>query len=238
MYFFESRVRYSEVDSGGKLTLSSLINYFQDCSSFQSEDLGVGLEYLASRHRVWVLNSWQIVADRFPVQGETVKTGTQPYEMKGFMGLRNFAMLSGDGSYLAKANSVWSLLDTDSGRPVAILPEILERYSMEPPLDMEYAPRKIMIPEGGCDGESILIRKHHLDTNHHVNNGQYVNIAMDYLPEEFQLYQMRAEYKMQTFLDEILIPYVVQKTGYMLVALKDADGRPHAVVEFTERTTL
>lgn len=238
MYFFEGRIRYSEVDSDGRLTLSSLINYFQDCSSFQSEDLGVGLDFLAGRHRVWVLNSWQIVVDRFPKQGETVKTGTQPYEMKGFLGLRNFAMLSGDGTYLAKANSVWSLLDTDTGRPAGMLPEILERYEIGERLDMEYAPRKIMIPEGGEDGEGIVIRKHHLDTNHHVNNGQYVNLAMDALPEGFRIYQMRAEYKMQTFLDEVLIPYVVRRDGYVLVALKDADGRPHAVVEFTERTTL
>ena len=42
MYTFDSRVRYSETDSGGKLTMASLINYFQDCSTFQAEELGVG----------------------------------------------------------------------------------------------------------------------------------------------------------------------------------------------------
>ena len=46
MYTFDSRVRYSETDSGGKLTMASLINYFQDCSTFQAEELGVGVEYL------------------------------------------------------------------------------------------------------------------------------------------------------------------------------------------------
>ena len=39
MYQFQSRIRYSEVDSEGRLTMASLINYFQDCSTFQSEDL-------------------------------------------------------------------------------------------------------------------------------------------------------------------------------------------------------
>lgn len=238
MYYFDGRIRYSEVDSEGKLTLSSLIDYFQDCSSFQSEELGVGLAFLAQKHRAWVLNSWQIVVERFPKQGETVWTGTLPYELKGFLGLRNFAMLSPDGTYLAKANSVWSLLDTDTWRPAAMLPEFLARYNIGERLDMEYASRKINIPEGGREGEGIVIRKHHLDTNHHVNNGQYVDIAMDFLPEQFQIYQMRAEYKMQTFLDDVLIPYVVQRDGFVLVTLKDTEGRPHAVVEFTERTTL
>ena len=43
MYTFESRIRYSETDSEGKLTIASLINYFQDCSTFQSQDLGLGV---------------------------------------------------------------------------------------------------------------------------------------------------------------------------------------------------
>ncbi|MBR1852179.1 MAG: acyl-[Lachnospiraceae bacterium] len=238
MYFFDGRIRYSEVDSEGKLTLSSLIDYFQDCSSFQSEDLEVGLRFLADKHKIWVLNSWQIVVDRFPRLGEQVRTGTQPYEFKGFLGLRNFAMFSADGAYVAKANSVWSLLDTDTWKPVAMLPEFLERYAIGEQLDMEYAPRKITIPEGGSDREGIVIRRQHLDTNHHVNNGQYVNIAMDFLPEGFVVGQVRAEYKRQTFLDDVLIPYVVSSDGYVLVALKDTEDRPHAVIEFTERTTL
>ena len=41
MYTFESRVRYSEVDAEGKLPVPGIIDYFQDCSVFQSEDLGV-----------------------------------------------------------------------------------------------------------------------------------------------------------------------------------------------------
>lgn len=54
MYTFNSRVRYSEVDSNARLTLDGIINYMQDCTNFQSEDLGVGLEFhkeknLASR---------------------------------------------------------------------------------------------------------------------------------------------------------------------------------------------
>lgn len=238
MYTFDGRIRYSEVDNEGRLTLASLIDYFQDCSTFQSEDLGLGLKYLREQHLVWVLASWQIVVDRYPRQGEYVCTGTLPYELKGFMGLRNFAMMAKDGSYLAKANSVWSLLNTDTWKPAVVTQEIKERYSIEERLEMEYAPRKIAIPEGGSDREGILIRKHHLDTNNHVNNGQYVDIAMDYLPGHFRVHQTRVEYKQQTFLDDVLVPYVVEQPGYVLVVLKDEAGKPHAVVEFTEEAVL
>ena len=51
VYEFDSRVRYSEVDSQGKLTWLALMDYFQDCSVFQSESLGIGVDYLAENHQ-------------------------------------------------------------------------------------------------------------------------------------------------------------------------------------------
>ena len=232
MYTFESRIRYSETDSGGKLTMASLINYFQDSSTFQSEDLGLGVAYMRERRLVWVLSAWQIVVRRYPGLCEKVTVGTQPYDMKGFLGYRTFAMLDETGEYIAKANSLWSLLNADTGKPVAVPEEMLEGYGLGERLDMEYAPRKIAFPEGGEAGDPVTVRKHHLDTNCHVNNQQFISIAMDCLPEDFQVGQVRAEYKRQAFLDDVLVPRVAEEGDRTLVALEDAQGKPYAVTEF------
>ena len=42
MYAFESKVRYSEVGEDTRMTLYSVLNYFQDCSVFHSESVGRG----------------------------------------------------------------------------------------------------------------------------------------------------------------------------------------------------
>ncbi|MEG0972519.1 MAG: thioesterase, partial [Lachnospiraceae bacterium] len=60
MYSFQSKVRYSEVGVDNRLTLDAVINYFQDCSSFHSESVGVGIDYLQEAHRCWILSSWEI----------------------------------------------------------------------------------------------------------------------------------------------------------------------------------
>mgnify|MGYP003442004741 FL=1 len=93
MYCFDSRIRYSECDSDCKLRLEALLNYFQDASTFQSEELGAGFEYLVPRNLVWVLASWQIVINRYPILGEKVVIGTHPHDFKGFLGSRNFCMM-------------------------------------------------------------------------------------------------------------------------------------------------
>ena len=235
MYTFDSRIRYSETDSEGKLTMAALINYFQDCSTFHSEDVGLGIQYLRERSLVWVLSSWQILVDRYPEMGEMVTVGTCPYDMRGFLGYRNFWLADEKGNYIAKANTLWSLLNTQTGKPSAITEDMAAGYGLGEKLEMEYAPRKIAIPQGGVTQETIVVKKHHIDTNHHVNNQQFVDMAMDFLPEDFEVGQLRAEYKKQAFLDDVLVPYVAAEGAKIVVSLTDQAGAPYVIVEFLKR---
>lgn len=235
MYRFDSRIRYSEVDSDGRLSLESLLDYFQDCSTFQSEDLGVGLEYLTERKMAWILSAWQIVVERYPEMGESVSIGTVPYEIKGFIGYRNFLMETGSGERLACANTVWTLMDMEKMRPVKVTQEMQEAYELEEKLEMDYAPRKISLPDmEGIRREAVEIKQHHLDTNHHVNNGQYVRIAMECLEGISGIRQMRAEYKRQAHLGDNLYPSVYAKDGVTTVSLDGKEGQPFCVVEFVQ----
>ncbi len=233
MYSFNSRVRYSEVGEDKLLSLNGIINYFQDCSTFQSEGLKVGVGVLEEQHRIWVLSSWQIVVERYPALCEEIRISTWPYYFQGFCGYRNFTMADGDGRILAYANSLWSFLDTDTWRPVRVPEEIEKVYVLEEKLDMNYASRKVPMPKDGEMGRAFAVQKHHLDTNHHVNNGQYIQMAREYIPEDFHIRQMRAEYKRQAVLGDMIYPVVQQEDGRYCVALCDELGRPYAVVELS-----
>lgn len=235
MYKFDSRIRYSEVDSEGKLSLESLLDYFQDCSTFQSEDLNFGVEYLKERDMAWILSAWQIVVERYPKLGETVSVGTIPYEIKNFIGYRNFLMETEAGERLAYANTMWMLMNMEEMKPVRVWPEMLDAYELGERLEMNYAPRRIRIPGGaGAEQEALEIKHHHLDTNHHVNNGQYVRIAMDYLPEGYEIRQMRAEYKKQALLGDRMYPVIYAGDSVTVVSLNNEEGQAYCVVEFRQ----
>ena len=66
MYSFDGRVRYSECDEDGRLSLVSMMNYLQDCSTFHSEATGVGLGWLGEQGLGWILGSWLIEIDELP----------------------------------------------------------------------------------------------------------------------------------------------------------------------------
>lgn len=232
MYTFESRVRYSEIGEDGRITIRSIIDYMQDCTNFQSEDLGVGLDYHKENGLMWVLNSWQIVIDEYPQMGERISVGTQAYGFEKMFGYRNFLITNEEGKRIAIANSTWVLMDLKKGRPMMVTEEIGNVYGKAEPLEMEYAQRKIPLPESGQTMERYIVKEYHLDTNHHVNNGQYVTMAMEFLDSTETVRELRVEYKKQAVLGDEIVPVVYETPDGKIIALNSTDGKPYAVVNF------
>ena len=131
MYSFSNRVRYSEVNSEKELTLPSLLDYLQDCCTFESEDFGVGVDYLAKEQVAWILSSWEIKVYRYPQMGQHIKVSTWPYAFRGFYGYRNFCIEGEDGEIFAEANSVWVFMDTEKMLPARVSDRMHEVYLPE-----------------------------------------------------------------------------------------------------------
>ena len=230
-YEFEGRVRYSEIDHRGTMTLPALINYFQDSSTFQSEAIGLGMDRLKHDRKAWVLSYWQVIVERYPQMCEKITTGTFATEFKGLYGNRNFYMKDGSGELIARANSIWAFMDLEKGRPVRPTAEHIDPYGTCEPLDMPYEERKIALPEQSEAGEPFPVRKYHIDTNEHVNNCQYVQMALEMVPGDIQVRQLRVDYKKSAVLGDMIYPRMTAEQERTVVELCDADGKPYAIVE-------
>ena len=116
-------------------------------------------------------------------------------------------MYDKDGNFLVKANSCWFLLDLQTGRPLRVTrADLLPYGGDEPRLEMDYAPRKIALPDGMREAGRFLVLRHQIDTNHHMNNAKYVDMAREVLPEQTEIGEIRAEYKKAAVLgDEVRI---------------------------------
>lgn len=232
MYRFNSRVRYSEVDKDRKMDLYAIINYFQDCTTFHSEDIGKGIDYLLNRRRVWVINSWQIVVNRFPNLGDEITVSTWPYDFKSMYGYRNFTITDSNHQVSAVANSIWVLMDTETHHPIKITENDISGYNRQVKFEMEYAPRKISIPEHLTTLEEFRVIRSNIDTNNHVNNGQYIKMAEELLPAGFKIRQMRAEYRKSAVLGDIIVPKISFEKDIFTVILTCKDNTPYTIIEF------
>lgn len=237
MYTYNTRVGFSQVDTSRLLKIESLTALFQDVTCFQGEDIGNGFALLEPRKQAWILNSWQIEVKRFPQFNENITVGTFPTSFKGFIGNRNFVVKDEQDEVIVMANSIWTFMDMEKMRPTKVDEEFISKYTLEEPLPMDYSARKILLPDVQVDEwtkvekEPIKVREHYLDSNMHVNNGQYIQIATGFFPKGIKYNKMRVEYRNQARLGDVMIPVVYEKENACIVALCDTEKKPYAVVE-------
>ena len=228
MYTFKSTVRFSETDKDNKLSIPQLISYFQDCSNFHSNSIGLYKDKLLGINRAWFLTSWQIVIEKRPRIDEKIEVETRADENK---------------EVCAYANSVWFYVDTTKGKPVKYEQAEGTGFEIDEEFPMEKADRKITIPSSTSreiKGDSFKVRESHLDSNIHMNNREYVRMALDFLPERFdvdEIKQIRVEYKKAAVLDEVVhTTYYYDDGGKKVYASLDSeDGETFAKVEFELR---
>lgn len=231
MYKINGRVRYSECGIDNKIKLPAIINYFQDCTTENSETIGVGQDYLVDRKRAWILNSWQVEILRRPQVRESIEVSTWATGFKGVFGPRDFCMKTAEGEELARAHSLWVYIDTESGRPIKPTDEEIAVYEVGEPIPMEAVSRKIKVPEGAVELDTFPVHKYHIDTNRHVNNSKYVELACEALPEDFEVKKLRVEYKKAAVLGDRMVLKRVIEEHRIVVELCDEEGSTYAIVE-------
>lgn len=235
MYSYDAIVRYSETGGRNTSSMATIANYFQDCAILQSEEVGIGLDYLAEHNRAWFLISWQIEVDRYPELGEQIKVRTWAYDFKASLGFRNIDVIDGEGNRIVKAASIWSYVDTESMRPVKIDQEVAEAYPMEPAIDMEYAPRKIKLWDEYTKVDTRHVMSYQIDSNNHMNNEAYIALAQEYVEDITDITAVRAEYKMQYVKDDVIVVKRARDGKYVQILLCDEEDRVKCVVQFELR---
>lgn len=232
MFTFQSKVRYSELDEEGKLSIPSVVNYFQDCSTFQSESLGVGIEYLEKSKKIWMLSHWHILLENEARLCDEIEIGTWAYDFDKTFGYRNFVIRQGD-KRIASASSKWVLYGVEEGRPLKITEEDASMYKKELQLEMETKDVRLRIGKEMEERDPFVVRHYHIDTNGHVNNGKYIQMAMEFLPEDFKIREIVVEYKNQAACGATILPCVYEQNGWFVVALLEQQSRKcYALIGF------
>lgn len=142
----DGRVRFSEIDHTRKITVPSIINYFQDCSTFQSEDIGVGLDVLSKKKKAWILTYWQIVIDHYPKMNDKIQVSTWASKFKGMLAERNFCMTDENGEKAAYAQMAMEMLDQER-----VIRQVRVEYKKSAVLGDMIVPRT-----GDRDGRTVV----------------------------------------------------------------------------------
>ena len=217
MYEMKIRVRYSEVDREGIARLHQILEYFQDCGTFQSEELGLGVEEDQKNHRAWYLIAWNVKIIRHPRMSEYIDVTTQAYKMRGFY-------------------AIWILMNTQKMLPMKVTKEIADIYVEKDADKTVRINRKISDDGEWKEYEPIEVTKQYLDSNNHVNNTVYALWTEDILPEGACAKEVRIDYRKAAMFKETIQVFVQQQEDIFKVKYIKPDGEIAALVEMTLKT--
>ena len=233
MYSLNYKVTTSTCDSEGRLKLYSALQMMQDCSEMWIDSEPGVKQYFAEQNMAQLLASRQVEVIRLPEYKEELTVTTSVYGMKPMFGFRNTFIYDAAGKPCYRTWSMGAFVDKSNGKLKRVDDETIASMTLEPQLEMEYKDRRIILPkDGGTTLDPIRVHRADIDYNKHLNNANYIRMAMELLPEDFEVKGLRVEYRVAAKLGDQLIPAIYTIDGGIIVSLSIGSG-VSAVIEFT-----
>ncbi|MBQ7716045.1 MAG: hypothetical protein IJT55_00860 [Prevotella sp.] len=233
MYSLKYKVTTSTCDSEGRLKLYSALQMMQDCSEMWIDSEPGVKQYFAEQNMAQLLATRQVEIIRVPEYKEELTVTSTVYDMKPMFGFRNTFIYDAQGNPCYKTWSMGAFLDKVAGKLKRVDQATIDSMTLEPQKEMNYRDRRIILPKQGGDIlEPVKVLRADIDYNKHMNNANYVRMAMELLPESMVVRGMRVEYRVAAKLGDILTPTMYQIDDGFIVSLS-VNGEVSAIVEFT-----
>ena len=257
MYSLTYKVTTSTCDSEGKLKLYSALQMMQDCSEMWIDSEPEVRDYFLQQNMAQLLATRQVEIIRVPDYKEELTVTTSVYDMKPMFGFRNTFIYDAQGNPCYKTWSMGAFVDKVAGKLKRVDDATIQSMKLEPQLEMNYKDRRIILPKGRSseshpsllkDGrvateldkvktegevlEPIKVLRADIDYNKHLNNANYVRMAMELLPEDFVVSGLRVEYRVAAKLGDSLTPTIYKTADGIIISLS-IGSEVSAIIEFT-----
>ena len=233
MYSLKYKVTTSTCNSEGKLKLYSALQMMQDCSEMWIDSEPGVKQYFTEQNMAQLLVTRQVEIVRVPEYKEELTVTTSVYGMKPMFGFRNTFIYDAQGSPCYKTWSMGAFVDKVAGKLKRVDDATIASMTLEPQLEMNYRDRRIILPkEGGEVFDPIKVLRADIDYNKHMNNANYVRMAIELLPDNFEVKGLRVEYRIAAKLGDMLTPTVYQIANGFVVALS-IGTEACAIIELT-----
>ena len=233
MYSLKYKVTTSTCDSEGRLKLYSALQMMQDCSEMWIDSEPEVKAYFARENMAQLLASRQVEVLRVPSYKEELTVTTSVYGMKPMFGFRNTFIYDADGRPCYRTWSMGAFVDKVTGKLKRVDDRVANSLLIEPQLEMNYRDRRIILPkDNGETFAPVKVMRADIDYNRHVNNANYIRMAMELLPDDFESKGLRVEYRVAAKLGDTLTPTVFGIEDGFVVALA-IGSEACAIVEFT-----
>ncbi len=218
----KTEVDVHDVDYNGIAKTSSIMKYIQTAAQCQLTERGMSYDNLKERGRAFILSRVKLEVLK-PLRAYAPLTAiTYPCESRGYSFLRCYA-LECDGEVVAKAISVWALIDTESHALVRVNDFDLGLTTL-PQNDLVL--RAMKLPSAMTDIGGYGVHYGDVDQNRHMNNTKYPDMYSNFLPLQGKMIRsISINYSSEAQIGEKLRVQRGEEDGYFYFRTIRSDGK-------------
>lgn len=232
MFAIDEIVTTSKVDKNGRMKLFSAVQMMQDCSELWMESEPEYFACLEQEGRAQLVASRQVEILRVPDYRERLTVKTSIFDCKELNGFRNTIVYDSQGNVCYAGWSMGAFVDKASGKLRKLPKELMSMITYDEKFPMDYKERRIKVPSGPTVAEmDYSVNRNDIDYNHHVNNAQYLRLAMELVPETFEPQHLRIEYKIAVHMGDMVHVRMSEGNGGYYVMVEGERG-VCAIMEF------
>jgi len=198
--------RYSDLNRYSNIKESTVLDLFQDISGLHVTQVGLPPEKLAEMSMVFLLEGWHVRFDEPLSRNSNVTVTTGIMEMTSLRSTRKYEIFQ-NGKCAVTGTAVWYAINTDKMRIMRVPDELFGMFDCidEEDNGLPYISLRPST-EHTLVGEK-KIENRDLDTNHHLNNVKSVEIALDFLPDDFKITELCVKYRKEILKGETIKIY-------------------------------
>lgn len=226
-------VGFRDVDYLNQLTNTAMLAYLENMGGKHSDLVGNGI----NSEYTWVLLAWKVRIFKRSKFGETIKIVTWSREMEKFYAYRDYKIYNAQGEIIAIATSKWVYIDISKGKIVRVSEDVKEAYQSEKIYafpEEESTFEKLVEPEKNLSNIEFKITRNMIDTNQHLHNIYYLDIAEEALPEEVyfnkQFNDFEIMYKKEVKYGETLNVFYTYENKKHIVTIKNEKEELKAII--------
>lgn len=245
IYTKKFEVSFSDIDQDNKLSNKGILRMMQEIAMMHSDSLGYGLNDTAKTGYAWLILNWKLKVFSRPKWKTTLTINTWSKSINPLFAYRDIEIYDDKNNLVAIASSKWLLFDINKQSFCKITPEIKEIFpNVDKSVFEEKFNEKLKEPENSSFVLEYTIQRRDIDTNHHVNNLNYLDFAYEALPEDVykngSFNNVEIMYKHEAKLgDTLMIYYSHTDQDEYIITIKDKEtGILHAIIKLYKDSTF
>lgn len=237
IYSENFKVTLPDVGENNCLTNKGILRMLQEIACTHSATCGFGVNDTYSTGLGWIILNWKLKVFSRPVWNTKLKINTWSSSQSLLFFTRDFEIFDESNNLIAIATSKWVLFDLKKGLLTKITNDFKAMYKeVDKHVFDNPVIEKLKEPENSQMVCEYKVQRRDIDTNHHVNNLIYLDLAYEILPDYIlsntNFKNVEIMYKHEANFGETLHLFYAENNNSTFITIKNSDNdKIHCIIK-------